>query len=81
MFFFNFFNLFNFKKNNIKDMSYMFNECTSLTFLIYLILIKIIIKDMSYMFNECTSLIYLNLFNFNNNNSKDMSICLINLLI
>ena len=28
---------------------------------------------MSYMFNEYTSLIYLNLFNFNNNNAKDMS--------
>ena len=27
---------------------------------------------MSYMFNECTSLISLNLFNFNNNNVKDM---------
>ena len=28
---------------------------------------------MSYMFNECTSLTSLNLFNFNNNNVKDMS--------
>ena len=27
---------------------------------------------MSYMFNECSSLTSLNLFNFNNNNVKDM---------
>ena len=57
-------------------MSYMFNKCTSLTFLNLFnlnIILKIIIKDMSYMFNEYTSLIYLNLFNFNNNNAKDMS--------
>ena len=77
-------NLFNFNNNNIKDMSYMFNKCTSLTFLNLFnlnIILKIIIKDMSYMFNEYTSLIYLNLFNFNNNNAKDMSICLMNVLL
>ena len=35
---------------------------------------------MSYMFNECSSLTSLNLFNFNNNNIKDMKVCLVNVL-
>ena len=68
MYFFNFFNLFNF---NIKDMSYMFNKCSSL---IYLNLFNFNnnIKAMAYIFNECTSLTSLNLSNFNNNNINKM---------
>ena len=48
----------------------MFNKCTSLISLNYIILI---IKDMKGMFSKYSSLILLNLFNFNNNNAKDMS--------
>ena len=49
-------------------MSYLFNECTSLTSLHLFNFNNNNIKDMSYLFNECSSLIYLNLFNINNNN-------------
>ena len=67
----NFFNLFNFNNNNIKDMSYMFNECTSLIYL-HLFNFNNNVKAMAYIFNECTSLTSLNLSNFNNNNVNNM---------
>ena len=65
------FNHFNTK--NVENMSYMFGDCKSLTFLNIENLDTSNVKDMSYMFDNCESLTKLNLNNFNTKNVENMS--------
>ena len=58
----------------LTNISYMFNECTSL---ISLNLYNNNVNNMIYIFNKYSSLTSLNLFNFNNKNVKDMKVCLV----
>ncbi len=60
-------------------MSYMFNECSSLTSLELSNFNTNNTEDMSYMFSQCSSLTYLNLSNFNTINVKDMNEIFLNL--
>ena len=66
----------NFKKfyrNNIIDMSHMFNGCSSLKVLNLFNFNTNKVTNMSGMFRGCSSLKELNLNNFNTNNVADMS--------
>ena len=55
-------------KKAIKKMSYMFNQCSSLTSLNLSNFNTNNVQDMSYMFQLCSSLTSLNLSNFNTSN-------------
>jgi len=66
----------NFKKfyrNNITDMSFMFDHCSSLKEINLYNFNTNNVKDMGNMFYECSSLKELNLSNFNTNNVTNMS--------
>jgi surface protein len=70
----------NFKKfyrNNITDISFMFNGSSSLKELNLINFNTDIIEDMQGIFQGCSSLKELNLTNFNTNNVRDMS-CMFN---
>ena len=60
-------------KRSIKNISYMFQLCSSLTSLNLSNFKTNNVQNMICMFNKCSSLISLNLSNFNTNNVKDMS--------
>ncbi len=59
-------------KKSIKNISYMFNQCSSLTSLNLSNFNTNNVEDMSYMFQLCSSLTSLNLSNFNTNNVQNM---------
>ena len=61
-----------FHRNNITNMSYMFNGCTSLMKLNLENFITDNVTNMSYMFTGCSSLKELNLDNFNTDNVSNM---------
>ena len=60
-------------KKLLKNTSYMFNGCSSLTSLNLSNFNTNNVNNMSYMFGECSSLTSLNLSNFNTNNVNNMS--------
>ena len=62
-----------FYRNNIIDMSYMFEFCSPITELIFSKFNTENVTNMSCMFFGCSSLKELNLSNFNTNNVTDMS--------
>ena len=62
-----------FNTKNVKDMSYMFNGCKSLTSLKLYHMRTDNVKDMSYMFDHCESLTSLKLKSFNTKNVENMS--------
>ena len=61
-----------FNRNDIEDMSFMFNECQSLKKLIFNFNTSNVF-DMSYMFSECNLLKELNLSNFKTDKVNSMS--------
>ncbi len=63
MYFFNFFEFIYFTTNNIKDMSFMFYECSSLTSLNLSNFNTNKVNNMSYMFYNCSSLTFFNIKN------------------
>ena len=62
-----------FKTENVKDMSYMFSDCSSLTSLNLSNFNTENVQNMSNMFAGCSSLTSLNLSNFKTENVKDMN--------
>ena len=60
-------------KENIKNLSYMFYNCSSLNSLDLSNFNTNNVTKMSYMFYNCSSLTFLNLSNFNTNNVTNMS--------
>ena len=62
-----------FNTKNVKDMSYMFNGCKSLTSLKLYHMRTDNVEDMSYMFDHCESLTSLKLKSFNTKNVENMS--------
>ena len=60
-------------KKEIKNMSFVFFNCSSLISLNLSNFNTNNVQDMSHMFYRCSSLTYLNLSNFNTNYVKDMS--------
>ena len=66
---------YNFKiisKQLLDDMSYMFNQCSSLTSLNISNFNTNNVQNMFFMFGECSALNFLNLSNFNTNNANNM---------
>ena len=59
-------------KITIKNISFIYNECSSLISLNLSNFNTNNVQNMSYMFQLCSSLTSLNLSNFNTNNVKDM---------
>ena len=59
--------------NNVKDMSNMFSDCSSLTSLNLSNFNTNKVTNMAYMFCDCSSLVSLELKYFNTNNVKNMS--------
>ena len=58
--------------NNIDNTAYMFNECSSLTYIDLSNFNSNNATNICYMFNECSSLTHINLSNFNTKNVIDM---------
>ena len=65
-------NLSNFNTNNVTDMSFMFNGCSSLKKLNIFHFNTNNVTNMDYMFFLCSSLKELNLSSFNTNNLTNM---------
>ena len=62
----------NFRTSNVKDMSFMFDGCSSLTSLDISIFDTRNVIRMRYMFSLCSNLLEINLSNFNTKNVTDM---------